>query len=106
MYQSIKYVPKVVGILGSMVVVVILFLLPLIDRSKERHPKRRPVAISLGIASILVVLIFSVLGHLAESTRTIFGTKYHFDIKSIPNKELSKMPEVPAAKSGQEQVNP
>jgi quinol-cytochrome oxidoreductase complex cytochrome b subunit len=106
MYQSIKYVPKVVGIFGSMIFAALIFFLPLIDRSPERHPKRRPIAISIGVISILAALTFSILGYLSGTTKIIFGTRYHFDIKAIPHKEniMPTMPTMPTMKKIDEEM--
>ncbi|MGH7495341.1 MAG: cytochrome b [bacterium] len=83
-YQSLKYVPGWVGVLGNGVFVLFLLLLPLLDRNPERHPKRRKVATWLGITIIASGIGLGILGHLADTTREIFGKKVYFDIKGIP----------------------
>ncbi|MBI4552052.1 MAG: cytochrome bc complex cytochrome b subunit [Candidatus Latescibacteria bacterium] len=85
MYQVLKYFPKLVGIIGTGLVILGLFLLPFLDRSPERHPARRPVATTLGILFVCVAVILTILGALAETDRTMFGTRYHFDTKGVPH---------------------
>lgn len=85
-YQFLKFVPKVLGILGIGVLLVILFLVPFLDRSPERYPSKRKFATSIGIAVVIIALLFSLLGFLSESTRTFLGKKYHFDLKGAPHK--------------------
>jgi len=84
-YQLLKYVPKILGILGIGFMLIILLLIPFIDRSSEREPSKRRLAWSIGVIVVVFALIFSFFGHISESTRTIFGKKYHFDLKGIPH---------------------
>jgi len=85
-YQLLKYVPKIIGILGIGLALAILFLVPFIDKSPEREPSKRKLARSIGIVVIILALLFSFLGYMSESTKTIFGKKYHFDLKGVPHK--------------------
>src|SRR6187455_3579267 len=41
---------------------VLLLLLPFYDRGPERHPLRRPIATTAGIATIAAMVYLSVLG--------------------------------------------
>lgn len=84
-YQFLKYVPKILGILGIGLALVVLFLVPFIEKSPERHPSKRKTARRIGWAIIILALFFSLLGYLSESTRTILGKKYHFDLKGVPH---------------------
>lgn len=85
MFQLLKYLPEpvAVGLLG--LVGLLFFLLPFIDRSPERHPLRRPVATWIGIGFLAVTTGLGILGKISETTRTVFGTTYHFDSKGIPH---------------------
>jgi quinol-cytochrome oxidoreductase complex cytochrome b subunit len=85
-YQLLKYVPKIIGILGIGLALAILFLVPFIDKSPEREPSKRKLARSIGIVVIIFALLFSFLGYMSESTKTIFGKKYRFDLKGVPHK--------------------
>jgi mono/diheme cytochrome c family protein len=50
---------------------VLLLVLPFIDRGPERHPLRRPIAAVAGIATILAMGYLTVLGALAGSPTEI-----------------------------------
>jgi quinol---cytochrome c reductase cytochrome c subunit, bacillus type len=50
---------------------VLLLLLPFFDRGPERHPLRRPIATTAGIATIAAMAYLSVLGALAGAPTEI-----------------------------------
>jgi quinol-cytochrome oxidoreductase complex cytochrome b subunit len=85
-FQFIKYVPGALGIVLVNLVGVFLLLLPFIDRSPERDPKKRPLVVRLGIAFIVINIFLGVLGAISERNITIFGKTYHIDIKGIPHR--------------------
>ena len=84
MYQALKYVPKLIGIIGSGLAILALFLLPLWDRSPERHPGRRPIAVTIGILFLVMNVGLAFLAKLAETEQTIWGTRYHFNTYGWP----------------------
>ena len=104
-YQLLKYfsgpLGKVVGILVSFVPFILLIVWPFIDRGKHRHPKKRPLAVGLGILAVAGALFFGVVGHLSESTVSIFGTEYEFDIKGFPHRVAEPIEGVEAMNSAQ-----
>jgi menaquinol-cytochrome c reductase cytochrome b/c subunit len=53
------------------VCLVLLLLLPFIDRNPERHPLRRPIAMTAGIATIAAMAYLTILGALAGSPTEI-----------------------------------
>jgi menaquinol-cytochrome c reductase cytochrome b/c subunit len=53
------------------VCLVLLLLLPFIDRGPERHPLRRPIAMVAGLATIAAMTYLTVLGALAGSPTEI-----------------------------------
>jgi menaquinol-cytochrome c reductase cytochrome b/c subunit len=69
---------------------VLLILLPFIDRNPERHPARRPVATLTGITVIALMAYLTVEGALA-------GAPGKITIKTPPQYELGKLV---AAESG------
>ncbi len=85
-YQFLKYVPKMIGLVSMGLFVVLLFLIPFLDRSPHRRPAQRKAATSLGVAVLFLALVLGVLGFLSERTVTIFGKKYHFDLKGVPHR--------------------
>jgi ubiquinol-cytochrome c reductase cytochrome b subunit len=85
-YQLLKYVPEAVGVHAPPLLLLLLVALPLIiDISPERHPRRRPRVIVGMVAVAAVVTVLGVLGHLSETTRTVMGKPYHFDMRGIPH---------------------
>jgi cytochrome c551/c552 len=62
---------------------VLLLVLPFIDRGPERHPLRRPIATIAGIATIAAMAYLSVLGALA-------GAPSEIDLKVAPQYEQGK----------------
>ena len=59
---------------------MLLLLLPFYDRGPERHPLRRPIATTAGIATIGAMVYLSVLGALAGSPTEIeLATKPQFE---------------------------
>jgi ubiquinol-cytochrome c reductase cytochrome b subunit len=85
-YQLLKYFPKLLGILVSLIPPLLLLLWPFLDRSPERHPKKRPVAVVIGIAGLVLAIVFGVIGHLSERTVTFRGQRYHIDVYGVPHK--------------------
>lgn len=83
-YQSLKYVPGWLGVIGNGLFVLFLLALPLLDRNPARRIAQRKFAKWAGIVLVLGALVLGVLGHVSDTTRTIFGRKIYFDIKGIP----------------------
>ncbi len=65
LYQMLKYVPRVVGVLLPMVALPFLFLLPFIDKNPEVVPRKRPVAIILGLVVLSTIVGFTIWGILS-----------------------------------------
>jgi len=62
------------------VCLVLLLVLPFIDRGPERHPLRRPIATTAGIATIAAMTYLTVLGALAGAPTEIeLETKPQFE---------------------------
>jgi len=58
-----QWAPKLLGLLGPGVIVLVLILLPFLDKSKERHPRKRPLATILGILGIILFIGLTLWGH-------------------------------------------
>lgn len=56
------WAPKLIGILGQGVAIGLLFLLPFLDRNPERHPRKRPIAIGMGILVIISLVLLTYWG--------------------------------------------
>ncbi len=89
-YQMLKYFTmpggKIIGIMASNVPFILLFIWPFLDRSPHRHPRKRPIAVSIGILAIVLALFFGTLGYLAETKQTFFGHTYEFDVYARPHR--------------------
>jgi quinol-cytochrome oxidoreductase complex cytochrome b subunit len=85
MFQLLKYLPEPVAVGLPGLAGLLIFLLPFLDRTPERHPSRRPVATWIGIGFLAVTIGLGILGEVSETTKTIFGTTYRFDSKGIPH---------------------
>ncbi|MFL5893747.1 MAG: c-type cytochrome [Thermoleophilaceae bacterium] len=65
------------------VCMVLLFLLPFVDRNPQRHPFRRPVAMLAAVFTIAAMAYLSVLGAIA-------GSPTQIDLKVAPQYEKGK----------------
>lgn len=84
-YQLLKYFPKTLGLFVSLIPSVLLLVWPFLDRGTERHPKKRPLAVSIGILALMTALVFGVLGFLSERQMTVGGRLYQFDVHGFPH---------------------
>jgi chemotaxis protein histidine kinase CheA len=74
--------PAFLGVLTINAVGLALFLLPVLDRGKERKITRRPVFATLAFLLFLCVIVLGFLGYVSETTR--WG--YHFSSKGYPER--------------------
>ena len=65
LYQGLKVVPRIVGVTLPIVGGLVLLLLPFIDRNPQRSPRRRPVAIAIGIVCLIGIIVFTIWGWLS-----------------------------------------
>ena len=84
-YQLLKYFPKTLGLFVSLIPPLLLLLWPFLDRSRERHPKKRPVAVSIGVATLILAIVFGLLGYFSERNVTFRGQSYHIDVYGVPH---------------------
>lgn len=71
-YQALKvaeyfgflgaWAPKVLGVLMQAGGMFLLVLLPFLDKNPERHPRRRPIVISMGILAIIMAAFLTIWG--------------------------------------------
>ncbi len=89
-YQLLKYFEgpygAIMGIAACSVPFVLLLFWPFLDRGKERNPRKRPIAVGLGLFALVSALFLGVLGHYSETDVSIFGTRYHIDLKGMPHR--------------------
>lgn len=63
-YQVLKLMPtELTGILVQMLAGAVLFLLPFLDRSPERHPAKRPIFTTLVVLALVGTVALSIWGH-------------------------------------------
>ncbi|MFQ6057300.1 MAG: cytochrome b subunit of the bc complex [Anaerolineae bacterium] len=62
-YQLLKLVPRSIGILTPIVGIIILLLLPFLDRNPEVHPRKRPLAIAIGLVVVVAMTILTIWGY-------------------------------------------
>ena len=93
-YQLMKYVPGPAGVILPALAFLALLALPLVDTSPERHLGRRRRVVAVWLAVWAVIGGLGVLGHLSESTRTIFGRTCHFDVMGVPRQVAPPQAEV------------
>jgi len=88
-YQLLKYFEgrygAMIGIFACSLPFVLLFLWPFLDRSKHRHPKKRPVSVGLGLFALLAAVFLGFLGHISETEQTFLGRRYHIDLLGRPH---------------------
>ena len=88
-YQLLKYFEgpygAVIGIFACTLPFILLFFWPFLDRSRHRHPKKRPFSVGLGLIGLLAALFLGFLGHISETEQTFFGKRYHIDLLGWPH---------------------
>ena len=62
MYELLKRVPKLIGILVPPLALIVLFLVPWLDRSSQRYPVRRPIASGVMALAVAAVVALTILG--------------------------------------------
>ncbi|MGD2109437.1 MAG: cytochrome bc complex cytochrome b subunit [Phycisphaerae bacterium] len=98
-YQLLKYFEgpygAILGIIACSVPFILLFIWPFLDRGKHRHPKRRPIAVGIGILGLLAAIFLGYLGHISETEVTFFGKRYHIDLLGRPHAIVDDQPTPP-----------
>lgn len=84
MYQFLKYVPKVVGVLTIGAFFTCMLAWPFIDSALYRRLGHRKVSTFVGWMVLVVVGLLTLLGRLSEETVHVFGATVHFDYHGVP----------------------
>ncbi|HSO30070.1 MAG TPA: cytochrome b N-terminal domain-containing protein, partial [Candidatus Sulfomarinibacteraceae bacterium] len=61
-YEFLKFVPRDVGIITPIVLVMVIVILPLLDRNQEVRPRRRPIAIACAVVLLVGLGTLTYLG--------------------------------------------
>jgi quinol-cytochrome oxidoreductase complex cytochrome b subunit len=65
LYQGLKIVPRIVGVLAPMVGALVLLVLPFIDRNPHITPAKRLIAIAIGVVCVFGIVAFTIWGWLS-----------------------------------------
>jgi quinol-cytochrome oxidoreductase complex cytochrome b subunit len=72
LYEALKFFPgklEPVGTVGiALFIVLLLGLLPFLDRHLECNPKKRPFAMAGGLIFVIIVLALAIAGHYSKGT--------------------------------------
>lgn len=61
-YELLKLVPRDVGIIAPIALVLIIVILPLLDRNQEVRPRRRPIAIACALVLLVGLGVLTIIG--------------------------------------------
>ncbi|MBS1253845.1 MAG: cytochrome b [Anaerolineales bacterium] len=61
-YQELKIVPRTIGVLTPMLGILLLLVLPFIDRNPHKTWRRRPIAVGLGVIVLVAAIVLTVWG--------------------------------------------
>lgn len=59
MYEMLKKLPKLLGILAPVLVFLALFAIPWLDKSDKRRPQQRPISSTIFALVFVVAIIFT-----------------------------------------------
>jgi len=65
LYQVLKLVPRVVGVTLPVISIVLLFLIPFLDRRPVRQPRRRPLAMLVTALVVLAIVALTIWGQIS-----------------------------------------
>ena len=62
LFQLIKIIPEIAGIIVPGIVVLLMVILPFVDRSAERNPLRKPVTTTVALIIIVALVVLTIWG--------------------------------------------
>jgi cytochrome b6-f complex subunit 4 len=62
LFQLIKIIPEIAGIIVPGIVVLLLVILPFVDRSPERNPLHKPVTTTIALIIIVALVVLTIWG--------------------------------------------
>ena len=65
LYQGLKLVPRIVGVTAPIVGILLLLVLPFVDRNPQLAPRKRPVAIAIGAVIFIGIVVLAIWGWLS-----------------------------------------
>lgn len=85
-YQSLKYFPKLLGILLVNAALALFVFLPWLDRNPARQPGKRKFMMAVAGGALLITFALGILGYVADRR---FGN-WEFDILGVPHRVEAK----------------
>ena len=61
-YEILKHVPRLIGVVGPVLFIAVVALVPFLDRNPEVRARRRPFALVLGLVSVAAIVGFTIWG--------------------------------------------
>lgn len=61
-YELLKFVPETVGVVAPIALVLVIVILPLLDRNQEVRARRRPIAIACAVLLLVGLAVLTYLG--------------------------------------------
>ncbi len=66
LYQLLKYFPGKLEIIATAIIpaggIIVLLILPFIDKNPENRPRKRPVAMAVMLFSVVALVLLTVIG--------------------------------------------
>ncbi len=66
LYELLKFFPGKIEFLATAVIpaggIILLILLPFIDKNPERRPRKRPIAMSIMLIAVLAITVLTAIG--------------------------------------------
>jgi cytochrome b6-f complex subunit 4 len=62
LYELIKLIPELLGFGLVGLVLVLMIVLPFVDRSPERNPLRKPVTTTIGLIVVIALIVLTIWG--------------------------------------------
>ena len=62
LFQLIKVIPEVAGLVAVGIVVLLLIILPFVDRGPERNPRYKPVTTTIALVIIVGLIVLTIWG--------------------------------------------
>jgi quinol-cytochrome oxidoreductase complex cytochrome b subunit len=69
LYELLKFFPGKLEFIATAVIpsggIVILFLIPLLDKNPEKRPRKRPIAMILMLLAVAAIIALTIMGLLS-----------------------------------------
>ncbi len=62
LFQLIKVIPEIAGLVLVAVVILLMVILPFVDRGPERNPLRKPVTTTVAVVVVVALVVLTIWG--------------------------------------------